>query len=35
MLKTLNVDQARFIAVLAQTARQQRDALLGNVAPDA
>jgi len=34
MLKTLNVDQARFIAVLARTARQQRDALLGNVAQD-
>jgi uncharacterized protein DUF3775 len=30
----LNVDQARFIALLARTARTQRDALLGNVAED-
>lgn len=34
MLKDLKVDQARFIAVLARTARAQRDALLGNVAED-
>jgi hypothetical protein len=32
MLKDLHVDQARFIALLASTARAQRDALLGNVA---
>ncbi len=32
MLKALNVDQARFIALLARTARTQRDAVLGNVA---
>lgn len=32
MLKDLNVDQARFLALLARTARTQRDALLGNVA---
>lgn len=32
MLKDLNVDQARFIALLARTARTQRDALLGHVA---
>jgi len=32
MLKDLNTDQARFIALLARTARQQRDALLGKVA---
>ena len=32
MLKDLNVDQAHFIAILARTARAQRDALLGNVA---
>ncbi len=31
MLKDLNVDQARFIALLARTARTQRDALLGHV----
>ena len=30
MLKDLNVDQARFIALLARTARAQREALLGN-----
>lgn len=34
MLKELNVDQAHFIALLANTARKQRDALLGNVAED-
>ncbi len=34
MLKDLNVDQVRFIALLARTARAQRDALLGNVAED-
>ena len=34
MLKDLHVDQARFIALLANTARAQRDALLGNVAED-
>ena len=32
MLKDLHVDQARFIALLANTARMQRDSLLGNVA---
>jgi hypothetical protein len=32
MLKELNVDQAHFVAILAKTARTQRDALLGNVA---
>jgi hypothetical protein len=32
MLKDLNADQARFIAILARTARAQRDSLLGNVA---
>lgn len=32
MLKSLNVDQARFIALLAKTARTQRDAVLGHVA---
>lgn len=32
MLKDLNVGQVRFIALLARTARAQRDALLGNVA---
>jgi len=32
MLKELNVDQVRFVALLAKTARTQRDALLGNVA---
>jgi hypothetical protein len=32
MFKDLHVDQARFIALLANTARAQRDALLGNVA---
>jgi hypothetical protein len=34
MLKELDVDQARFIALLAKTARMQRDALLGNVAEE-
>jgi hypothetical protein len=32
MLKDLNADQAHFIALLAGTARIQRDALLGHVA---
>ncbi len=32
MLKALNGDQARFIALLARTARTQRDAVLGHVA---
>lgn len=31
MFKALNVDQARFIAILAKAARAQRDALLGNI----
>ena len=35
MLKDLNIDQARFIALLARTARTQRDALLGHVAEEA
>jgi hypothetical protein len=34
MLKDLNVDQARFIAILAKTARMQRDALVGHVPED-
>lgn len=34
MLKDLTVDQARFVALLARTARIQRDALLGHVAED-
>ena len=34
MLKELNVDQARFVALLAKTARAQRDDLLGNVPED-
>ncbi len=34
MLKELHVKQARFIALLANTARIQRDSLLGNVAED-
>ena len=34
MLKDLNVEQARFIALLAKTARTQRDAVLGNVAEE-
>jgi hypothetical protein len=32
LLKELNADQARFVAILARTARVQRDALLGKVA---
>ena len=32
MLKDLHPDQVRFVALLANTARVQRDALLGNVA---
>jgi hypothetical protein len=32
MLKELNVDQARFIALLARTARAQRDTMLGHIA---
>lgn len=32
MLKDLNVDQARAVAIVARNARAQRDALLGNVA---
>ena len=32
MRKNLNVDQARFIALLARSARTQCDALLGHVA---
>ncbi|GLQ79602.1 hypothetical protein GCM10007881_31210 [Mesorhizobium huakuii] len=31
MLKALNVDHARFIGLLARSARTQRDRLLGNV----
>ena len=31
MLENLNVDQARFIALLAKTARLQRDTVLGDV----
>jgi len=34
MLNDLHVDQAHFIALLAKSARAQRDALLGNVAED-
>lgn len=34
MLKDLNVDQARFVALLAKAARAQRDALLGRAAED-
>jgi hypothetical protein len=34
MLKDLTVDQARFVALLAKTARAQRDTLLGNAAED-
>ena len=34
MLKVLNPDKVRFIALLAKTARRQRDAFLGNVAED-
>jgi hypothetical protein len=32
LLKDLNVDQADFVALLAKNAREQRDAVLGNVA---
>jgi len=32
MLRELNVDQARFVALLAKAARAQRDDVLGNVA---
>jgi hypothetical protein len=35
MFKELNVDQARFIAILAKAARAQRDALLGDIDEDA
>lgn len=31
MLKALNADQARFVALLARTARLERDAMLGHV----
>ena len=34
MLRELGVDQARWVAILAKAARQDRDALLGNVAED-
>lgn len=34
MLKDLSSNQARFIALLARTARAQRDSLLGHVAED-
>ena len=34
MLKALNPDKARFIALLAKTARHQRDAFLGNIDED-
>jgi hypothetical protein len=34
MLTALNVEQARFVALLAKAARAQRDDLLGNVAED-
>ena len=33
MLKDLNVNQARFVALVAKTARAQRDAVLGHI-PD-
>lgn len=32
MLTALNVDQARFVALIAKAAREQRDELLGSVA---
>jgi hypothetical protein len=35
MLSQLNVDQARFIALLAKAARAQRDSLLGKAKEDA
>lgn len=34
MLTALNVDQARFVALLAKAARAQRDDLLGNTAEE-
>jgi hypothetical protein len=34
MLKVLNSDKVRFVALFAKTARRQRDAFLGNVAED-
>ena len=34
MLKVLNPDKVRFVALLAKTARRQRDAFLGNIAED-
>jgi hypothetical protein len=34
MLKVLNPDQVRFVALLAKRARVQRDSFLGNVAED-
>lgn len=34
MLTALNMEQARFVALLAKAARAQRDDLLGNVAED-
>lgn len=34
MLRELDVEQARFVALLAKAARAQRDELLGNVAED-
>jgi Protein of unknown function (DUF3775) len=34
MLKTLNSDQVHFVALLAKTARAQRDVFLGNVRED-
>jgi hypothetical protein len=34
VLKNLNVDQARFVAILARTERMQRDSLLDNVPED-
>ena len=34
MLKVLNPDKVRFVALLANTARSQRDAFIGSVAED-
>lgn len=34
MLRKLSVEQARWVAILAKAAREDRDALLGNVAED-
>lgn len=34
MLRELSVEQARWVALLARAAREDRDALLGNVAED-